>query len=478
MQPRKEIVKRLILAALMATTIQISISPAYAAVTTPLVWTPMETVEQRTEQVSASAAVPNDTTQKSTDTIPAATDKLQGPGQNESESLAAAIEEIQKRRREDDQRLNKLLAQQKEIEERKKQQQEQEELLKKQEQERQAELEAQQKAKEEKEIEEKSQLLKVLEEMKSQQVEQQKMHQETLAMILESLKSQQSEQQQALISTLEALKQPTFAQPVRVIDIPSGTPDEEPAVRKTVSQYVEENTQDANEAPSREADVTFSYSDAALYRIYTKPGILTDLQLQPGEEIEYIGGGDTTRWVIDRAQSGNGENRRWHIYVKPITTGLQTNLVINTNRHSYQLLVRTTPDTPNPIIRWIYPQEDKAAFMRQKQQAQKLDNESVDLGMSSPEDLDFGYRIKDKDGDTSGWKPTIVFANKKIGKTYIKMPDTLRTSEAPVLFLKSGKKLLIVNYRIKNNYYIVDRLFKEAELRVGEAVVQIKKEND
>jgi len=50
-------------------------------------------------------------------------------------------------------------------------------------------------------------------------------------------------------------------------------------------------------------------------------------------------------------------------------------------------------------------------------------------------------------------------------------------AEAPALFIKSQEGTTqLVNYRVKANWYIVDRLFEEAELRVGEqhpAVVRI-----
>ena len=54
-------------------------------------------------------------------------------------------------------------------------------------------------------------------------------------------------------------------------------------------------------------------------------------------------------------------------------------------------------------------------------------------------------------------------------KTFIQFPATLRTTEAPALFIRSAEgKTQLVNYRVKGNYYIVDRLFDLAELRVGE----------
>jgi type IV secretion system protein VirB9 len=54
-------------------------------------------------------------------------------------------------------------------------------------------------------------------------------------------------------------------------------------------------------------------------------------------------------------------------------------------------------------------------------------------------------------------------------RVYIQFPDELRTTDAPPLFIAgAGGKAELVNYRVsRNNYYIVDRLFDVAELRLG-----------
>ena len=42
------------------------------------------------------------------------------------------------------------------------------------------------------------------------------------------------------------------------------------------------------------------------------------------------------------------------------------------------------------------------------------------------------------------------------------------TGEAPPLFLVDGKGTAqLVNYRVQGRYYVVDRLFEAAELRLG-----------
>ena len=54
-------------------------------------------------------------------------------------------------------------------------------------------------------------------------------------------------------------------------------------------------------------------------------------------------------------------------------------------------------------------------------------------------------------------------------KVYIQFPSRLDQGEAPPLFVvgRNGDSQL-VNYRINGSYYIVDRLFAVAELRLGE----------
>ncbi|KAK0302492.1 hypothetical protein LTR94_038836, partial [Friedmanniomyces endolithicus] len=53
-------------------------------------------------------------------------------------------------------------------------------------------------------------------------------------------------------------------------------------------------------------------------------------------------------------------------------------------------------------------------------------------------------------------------------RTYVEFPASLGSSEAPPLFLvgRDGKAEL-VNYRLNGRFYIVDRIFDAAELRLG-----------
>ncbi len=52
-------------------------------------------------------------------------------------------------------------------------------------------------------------------------------------------------------------------------------------------------------------------------------------------------------------------------------------------------------------------------------------------------------------------------------KTYIKMPDTVNQGEMPVLLVENKSGQALVNYRVRNNSFVVDQLFEEAVLIVG-----------
>jgi len=61
-------------------------------------------------------------------------------------------------------------------------------------------------------------------------------------------------------------------------------------------------------------------------------------------------------------------------------------------------------------------------------------------------------------------------------KVYIEFPRDLATSEAPSLFVTDeGGEGLLVNYRAKERYYVVDHLFDLAELRLDDTLVNISR---
>ncbi|KAA3447969.1 P-type conjugative transfer protein TrbG [Mesorhizobium sp. SARCC-RB16n] len=208
----------------------------------------------------------------------------------------------------------------------------------------------------------------------------------------------------------------------------------------------------------------YPWSEGALYQVYAAPGQVTDIALQPGEQLVGSGpvaAGDTVRWIIGDTQSGAGERLQVHILVKPTRPDLQTNLVINSDRRTYHLELRSIEKTYMASVSWQYPQDQIIALRRQNAEASAA--QPVASGVDIQK-LNFRYRIE---GDPAPWKPLRAFDDG--AKVYIEFPSGIGQGEMPPLFVigPSGNSEL-VNYRARQNYYVVDRLFAAAELRLGD----------
>ena len=86
----------------------------------------------------------------------------------------------------------------------------------------------------------------------------------------------------------------------------------------------------------------YPYTEGALFRLYASPGQVSDIALQPGEELVSVSAGDTVRWVVGDTISGSGNTARAHVLVKPISSGIRTNLMIATDRRTYHLELEST----------------------------------------------------------------------------------------------------------------------------------------
>lgn len=226
----------------------------------------------------------------------------------------------------------------------------------------------------------------------------------------------------------------------------------------------------ARQEPNRHGYINavqvYPYTLGALYRLYTMPEQVSDIALQPGEKLIAVSAGDTVRWVVGDTTSGSGESLQVHILVKPTAPDLKTNLVITTDRRAYHLELESTPATYMAAVSWTYPQ-DKLLLLQARNEAANA-AQPVDGGIAL-ERLRFRYEIT---GDQPPWRPVRAFDDGY--KVYIQFPAQLDQGEAPPLFVvgaDGGAEL--VNYRVRGNYYIVDRLFGAAELRLGKEPQQV-----
>lgn len=220
---------------------------------------------------------------------------------------------------------------------------------------------------------------------------------------------------------------------------------------------------EARIAPTREGYVNaiqvWPFTDGALYQVYASPGRVTVVSLQPGEELVTVAAGDTVRWIVGDTSSGTGADLRVSVLVKPTRSSLKTNLVVTTNRRTYLIELTSTEKAWMASVSWDYPKDRMLALQRQSQSAQVA--APVDAGLSL-EKIRFRYAIT---GSNPSWKPLRAFDDGE--KVYIQFPGGIAQGELPPLFVIGAQgDGQLVNYRFRSPYYIVDRLFGAAELRL------------
>ncbi|MEZ5934799.1 MAG: P-type conjugative transfer protein TrbG [Alphaproteobacteria bacterium] len=254
--------------------------------------------------------------------------------------------------------------------------------------------------------------------------------------------------------------------PGQLKQLPGEGEDDDPEPADPTARVKAAN-QAATIAPTRDGYVNavqiYPYSPGALYQLYAAPGQITAIALEEGESLSSVAAGDTVRWVVGDTASGQGPTRRVHVLVKPVTSRLTTNLVINTDRRAYHLELKSTRDTYMASVSWTYPLDDLLQIVTDNDQAIIASAQIADRGLSIDQ-LQFRYEIE---GDKVPWRPVRAFDDG--AKVYIQFPASLRQSEAPPLFVVgAGGDSQLVNYRLRGSYYVVDRLFAAAELRLGD----------
>ncbi|MEH3099716.1 P-type conjugative transfer protein TrbG [Sphingomonas adhaesiva] len=214
------------------------------------------------------------------------------------------------------------------------------------------------------------------------------------------------------------------------------------------------------------ATQVWPYAAGALYQVYASPGKVTDVALQEGEQLVSVSAGDTVRWVIGDTSSGTGAASKVHILVKPTRPDLRTNLVVNTDRRTYLLELTATEVTWMASVSWDYPQDRLLALRNQNLRAEAATPVADGVAL---ERLRFRYAIT---GDNPPWRPLSAFDDGT--KVYIQFPAGIAQGELPPLFVvgPTGENQL-VNARFRAPYYVVDRLFGAAELRLGEDKQQV-----
>lgn len=196
---------------------------------------------------------------------------------------------------------------------------------------------------------------------------------------------------------------------------------------------------------------------------------VTDIELQSGEQVNNINVGDT-RWNVESAITGYGENEVQHLIVKPLDVGLDTSMVVATNRRTYHFRLRSHRSKFMPHVTFMYPEKAMKKWESAQAHEEEDRREKTLATGEYLDNLDFRYKIEGE----SRWKPVRVY-NDGV-KTVIQMPSTMSQTEAPTLLVLRDKgnvlpwskdEEVMVNYRVQGDRYIVDAIFDKAILIAG-----------
>jgi len=208
-------------------------------------------------------------------------------------------------------------------------------------------------------------------------------------------------------------------------------------------------------------------------KITCQPLQLCDIQLQAGETVKGVMIGDSVRWnegdgSVPVVYSGNDVKPVPHIVLKPTYAGLNTTLLVTTDKRTYYMKLFSADNANLSRVGFYYPSEQIQQLEDKRVLAKAHDDEVLSDGALpniDPRNMHFNYKVS---GDTDApFNPVQVFDDGT--HVYIQMSDSVRTNELPAFYVlgTDGKTLELVNFNYKKPFYIVNKLFNEGVLVLG-----------
>jgi type IV secretion system protein VirB9 len=228
--------------------------------------------------------------------------------------------------------------------------------------------------------------------------------------------------------------------------------------------------------------VEFLYDADNSYLVLAKPKAVTHMQFAADELIQSVAAGDTSNWEFTPTRN------RKNLFIKPRFDDQETSMTVLTDKRSYQFVLRSTGDGKKwyQRVSWVYGSElvltvqgqsgDDVAASPSFASSASAPGATVTAARAplAPEaaveadKLRFGYEITGE----APFRPRIVFDDGRF--TYFKMPAALQ--ELPALFaVIEGKDYSLVNFDVKGDYLVAQRLLPLAVLKLGREEVRVSR---
>ena len=240
--------------------------------------------------------------------------------------------------------------------------------------------------------------------------------------------------------------------------------------REAVALSAKLSNEQNNPVPGPDGRVVYTFGVGQPTLVAT-PLRVSSIELQAGEKI--LGEpqiGDSVRWVVTPISSGSGDAATPILVVKPKMTGLDTTMIVATDRRTYYLRLVSKPGEYVSRVAFLYPDDQPLQWKLFLEQQAKEHKDHVDAsrisqtGNDAVDKLYFDYTFKVKSGSGS-IRPMRVLDDGE--KTYIEMPSVTAFQELPTLVIEGPEGNEMVNFRVKGTTFVVDRLFVKAALLLG-----------
>lgn len=199
----------------------------------------------------------------------------------------------------------------------------------------------------------------------------------------------------------------------------------------------------------------YNYNKYKQFEINTKVGYVTDVQLRPGEVVQKIASGNTTQWQVD-VDIIDGVQ---HVYIKPMVSGIRTNMIINTDQRSYRFLVNST-DEMEYVVVFNFAELDREAQLKAEAEALAAQQARLDnLKRLQNTHFNTNYKVIKTKNVKTAYVPKNIFDDGQ--KTYIEVSDLALRDNLPLVYSYDDwekGKLQLINYRLKNNVIEIDKV--------------------
>jgi type IV secretion system protein VirB9 len=217
-------------------------------------------------------------------------------------------------------------------------------------------------------------------------------------------------------------------------------------------------------APGEPRIVRFPYDPYQAYRILSRPGAVTDVQLSQDESLTALAVGDTVQWTVAQTQG--------HVFIKPVLPNLETSATLVTSKRTYQLTLKSVGERQDwyQQVSWSYtdlviqakvPETDAAKKEADKTKEALAQTDVVGDDVSK---LWFDYRVR----GNAPFAPKRVFDDGR--QTYLRIED----QELPAAFGRNiDGKLELANYTLRDGYMVIHGIWPEIVLKLGKKTVRV-----